>query len=269
MRIADHEPVAAFQLLAHGRELALGLLAGQALPVQRHGSDRCARPVDPDGIDRIVVHRHEFGFRRCGRTGEPLDLARRVQPGVVADAVALDEMRLEPALGGMVDERLRAEHGSVDLLAHLYGVTPVDEDCGLLGQHHGDPGRAGEARQPGEPLGPFRHIFVLMLVRARHHEAVELTSGEFLAQGRGARGALAGIGSFAEGLEHALEHERDTNPQPDRAATRLSSGMWVFDAYSGDQAGSAGIDRSCRDAGASPCPRGRLFSATTVRNRLS
>ena len=67
----------------------------------------------------------------------------------------------------------RLEHGTVHLLADLQRVAAVDEDRRLVGEHDGRAGRAGEAGQPGEPLGRFRHIFALVLVGARHDEAVE------------------------------------------------------------------------------------------------
>jgi hypothetical protein len=67
---------------------------------------------------------------------------------------------------------VREERG-IDLLRHLQGVAAIDEDGGLLSQHDGEAGRAGEAGDPGKALGPRGHILALVFVGPRHDEASE------------------------------------------------------------------------------------------------
>ena len=88
----------------------------------------------------------------------------------------------------------------------LQRVAPVHEQRRHFLQHHGDAGRAGEAGEPGEPLGRFRHIFVLVLVRARNDQAIDAAPRQFGAQPREPQGAVLGGGVVGEALESALEH---------------------------------------------------------------
>ena len=81
------------------------------------------------------------------------------------------------------------ENLGVDLLRRLQGVAAIDEQRGAVGEHDGKPGGAGEARQPGETLAGGRHVFALMLVRARNDEAVEPPRRQFLTQQRDPRRA--------------------------------------------------------------------------------
>src|SRR2546421_329553 len=50
-------------------------------------------------------------------------------------------------------------------------TAPSDEQQRTLHQHDGDPGRAGKAGQPGEPLLGRWHVFVLMAIGARDDES--------------------------------------------------------------------------------------------------
>ena len=101
---------------------------------------------------------------------------------------------------------LRRKGRCIHLFARLHRVAAVDEDDGALGKHDRNTGRAGEAGQPGEPLGAGRHIFVLIAVRARHDEPVEVAAFELRPQRRKAQrtgGALAILERLEMGLEHA------------------------------------------------------------------
>ena len=76
--------------------------------------------------------------------------------------------------GGGLSIRLSiGEDVEIDLVAHLQRVAAVDEDDGAVGKDDRHAGRAGEAGQPVQPLGAGGDIFALMLVGARHDEAVE------------------------------------------------------------------------------------------------
>ena len=77
-------------------------------------------------------------------------------------------------------------------------VAAVDDERGLVGEDDGRAGRAGEAGQPGEALGALRHVFALMLVGARHDEAVEAAARQLLPQLGDALGTLGGRGGVVE-----------------------------------------------------------------------
>ena len=106
-----------------------------------------------------------------------------VQPRVVAELGARRHVRLDPGTQAFADQIARLEQLGVGLLAHLQRVAAVDEDRGLVGQHDRRTRRAGERGQPGKPLGALGHIFALMLVGARHEEAVEASGFQFGAEG--------------------------------------------------------------------------------------
>ena len=93
---------------------------------------------------------------------------------------------------------LDGENRAVDFFAHLHLITAVDEQHGAVGQHDRDPGRAGEAGEPGQPLVVGRHVFVLVAIGARHDEAVEASPLELGAQRRDARCAGAAVGTILE-----------------------------------------------------------------------
>ena len=56
------------------------------------------------------------------------------------------ERRAEPFLDRILDEMARRERRGVDLLAHLHGIAPVDEDRGLVAR--------GSRAMPAEPAKP-------------------------------------------------------------------------------------------------------------------
>ena len=81
---------------------------------------------------------------------------------------------------------------SVDLGARLHRVAAVDEQRRRVARDHGQTGRAGEARQPRQPLGGGRRRTRPVLVGARHQHGVEAALGHQIAQpchalGRGRR----------------------------------------------------------------------------------
>ena len=67
----------------------------------------------------------------------------------------------------------------IDLLCRLQRVAAVDEHRGRLHQHDRLTGRAGEAGQPGQPLGRGRDVFAQVFVCAGDDEAGEAAAGEF------------------------------------------------------------------------------------------
>ena len=99
---------------------------------------------------------------------EALDLARRMQPRIVAELHARRCRLASSHFSGLV-----AASGTGSTTARstwsldLQRVAAIDEEHGAILQDDGKPGRAGEAGQPGKPLFRRRHIFVLMAVGAR------------------------------------------------------------------------------------------------------
>src|SRR5690606_15777090 len=72
---------------------------------------------------------------------------------------------------------------------------------------HGNAGRSGEAREPGEALVARRDIFVLVAVGARQDQARKPAPGQFGAQRRDPRRRLRRRG-IIERLKAGLEHRR-------------------------------------------------------------
>ena len=155
----------------------------------------------PDLVERVVAQPRASSAPALSTAGaQPLDLVRRVQPGVVADDLALVQRRREPARRRLVDQMADLERARIDLGAGLQRVTPIDKERRALAQHDRHAGRAGKAGQPGQPLAAWRHIFALMLVGARHDEAGETVAPPVLARnslsrvGRGSASKILGAG---------------------------------------------------------------------------
>jgi hypothetical protein len=82
-------------------------------------------------------------------------------------------MLAQPGADARLRHALIGPERAVDLIAHLEGVAPVDEDGGFLRHHHRAPRRAEKAGQPGEALRIGADIFGEMLVGERHDETGE------------------------------------------------------------------------------------------------
>jgi len=104
---------------------------------------------------------------------------------------------------------------------HLQDVAPVDKDRRLVLQDHRETGRARKTSEPGEPLGAFGDIFVLVFVGARREKTVEILLGERGAQRFEAGAAGAASGCVGEGLEFCFEH--DSTLVPPRAGSKSRS----------------------------------------------
>ena len=70
----------------------------------------------------------------------------------------------------------------IGLRGELQHVAAIGEHRRAVGQHHREAGAAGEAGQPGQPLGGGGDVFAQMLVRARHDEAFQFLPDQFRAQ---------------------------------------------------------------------------------------
>ncbi len=170
------QPVGDFLALVGGRT------AGEKIGLDHQARVRGQRPVGPDRIDGVGVDRDQGGAFLGKRPGRLFDPGLGVEPGIVADPRALGRMLGQPGCDAGLRDRLITPLIGGNLFTHLQGVTAVDEDRGLGGQHGGGAGRTLEAGQPGKALGVGADIFGHMLVGERHDEAVETAAGKLFAQ---------------------------------------------------------------------------------------
>ncbi len=208
VRIADDEPVETLlrHLLADARQLGIGALARELDIVEPDRRGRRVRPIRPDGVDRIGLDGDEAAAGALRGLAQSLHPIRRVQPWIVRQRRAGRQIVLDPRLRRLVREWNGHECRRVDLFARLQRVAAIDDDAGLVPKHDRRPGRTGESGEPGKTLGILRHIFALMLVSARHDEAVEVAAGKLGPQRRKPRRAVRRIGGLVEGLELAPRH---------------------------------------------------------------
>ena len=156
-----------------------------------------ARPLDWRLVARTGITTREALALLEETPADPFDVA------VVALGVNdVTAVRLVPR---WLDDVERLKGARIHLVAHLQAVAPVHEYRGALAQDDREAGGAREAGEPGEPFGVRRRIFVLVLVRARHDEAMQVAARQLRAQRLQPRGAVGGIGRLREGLEAALE----------------------------------------------------------------
>ncbi len=232
VRIGDHQRVGAeaADLGADLVELGIRRFAGEAQIVQHHRAERRRRPVGPDRVDGVRLGRNE---RRAGvgaGAGEALRALGGVQPGVVAELGTRRQVLLEPALRRGVGDRHDGEHRCFDLGPRRQRVAAVDEQRGLVGEHHGRPGRSGEAGQPRQPLFGGRHVFVLMPVGAGQDQARKPALGQFGAQRLHARPGLRRL-RVVERLETGLEHARQSRSRGRAGQLRAREGTKRLVSY--------------------------------------
>ena len=174
--------------------------------VHRHLAERRGRALLPDGVDRVGLDRHQLGAGLGAGGFQPLHCRRSVQPRVESEAVAGLELLRQPGFRRRLDQRGHGPGAGVDLLSRLQGVAAVHEQHRTVLQHGGKAGRAGKAREPGQPLVRRRHIFVLMGIGAGHDEAAQVAPRELLAQGGEAGAERHPAFRVFECLEMRFEH---------------------------------------------------------------
>ncbi len=218
IRAADVEqPADRIREREHHRILAVGLegglqlgnllLGGLAGIAQRVGDHRAlgrgGTLAAPDAIDRVARQRLQLDALGPKLLLQLVERARRVQPGVEADRGAGFQVLADPVRGFGRGNLQHLESLGVHLLGGLQDVAAVDEQGGSAARHHGQAGRAREAREPGQTLCRRRHVLVHVLVGVRHQHGIELEPHERLAQARHALSrTLARLGRL-EPLEHA------------------------------------------------------------------
>ena len=141
--------------------------------VRRDRAERRGRPIEPDRVDRVRVDRNQPGARLLTGGRISRDGVGRMESRVVAKLVALLQLTREPFGRRLLRDTTELENRCVRLVLHLLCVSAVDEQRRRVLQHDRDSRRAGESREPPEPLGIGGHVFVLVLVRARNDESRE------------------------------------------------------------------------------------------------
>ena len=179
---ATSAPFAATMSAMRLRRCLAGL-AGELDGMRQHRRERRRRAVGPHRVDRVLLDRHEAAAGALRGAREALVAVDGMQPRIEAELAALGQIGGDPGLGRFLGDLVRHEGVGIDLAAHRQRVAAVDEDRGRVGQHDGEAGRAAEAGQPGQALRAARHVFALMLVGARHDEAVEAAPLQLGAQG--------------------------------------------------------------------------------------
>ena len=148
------------------------------------GAQRGWRTIRPNLIHRIALHRNEGSALVECHAFHPVDLTRRMKPGVESEANIASEIFREPGLDRLVGQMDRHDQVRIHLLPGLQRVTAIDEQRRPVSEDDRQPGRAGEAGQPGKPFGLPGHELALMSIRARHHHPVEPVRLEHRAQRR-------------------------------------------------------------------------------------
>ena len=160
------------------------------------------RPILPDRVDEIGFDRDELDARLGERLGQPIDFLDGVQRRVVADRAASAELLGDPVRGLGLRRLQHLEQRRVGLGARLEDVTPVNEQRRVFVEHHRRPGRAGEAREPGEALELGGEILVLVLVAVGDEQALELSRLQLALEGLDTLGARPGRTDIVEQLKH-------------------------------------------------------------------
>ena len=154
-------------------------LAGIFHGLRQYGRQRGRRPIAPHGVERIEVERHEAAAGASAGTGVAFLAIDCLQPGIEAEPGIRRQVLGDPAFRRFLRNLMWDEGLGIDLMADLKRIAAVDENGGAVGEHDGKPRRAGEACQPGQPLGLAGDIFALMFIGSRHDKAVEFPLFQF------------------------------------------------------------------------------------------
>ena len=148
------------QPFGHGGALGLAGNAGELHPMRHRDGRRWRGAVGPYGVDGICRHRHQLdpGFLGCPDPGLCM------QPGIIANLSVFRGVCRQPFGGAGGGNALVFIQRAVHLIAHLQRIAPIDENCGLLCQHHRRPRRSAETGQPFQPLGIGADIFAHVLI---------------------------------------------------------------------------------------------------------
>ena len=178
------------------------VFAGNLGGVGRDGGQGLRRPVGPGCVDRIGLHGLERGAGLVGGRPQARQGIGAVEPRIVADH-RLRRQALHVGGHAAHHQIPHLEQGRIDLRAHLQGIATVHEHGGRVAGHHRRPGRAGEARGPGQPLIGLGQILVLVLVLVRDDEGIQPLPLHLRPYQRQVQSAEGGVGGLVEGLAHA------------------------------------------------------------------
>ncbi len=155
--------------------------------------------IGPDPVDQVVAAQERHRGQPVLKAAQGLD---GVQPGVESDPSAIGQGLFNPVRKG----RFGPVDGCKDirdLRLDLHAIAAVDKDARRVAQRHAMARRAGEPRQPSEPVIPPRDVFALMRIGPGNDEAVKPVVLERLAQRRQSLRPLFGGGGLVETLKHA------------------------------------------------------------------
>ncbi len=145
--------------------------------------DRRCGLAGPNIVERVIVNSADLGAGLFCGGAKPFHLVRRVQPGIVAEHLALSERRGEPLRRWFLYQVMDLNRARINLGGCLQCVAPIDKERCAVAHNDREACRPGEAGQPGETLTPWRHVFPLMLVGARHDEPIEFRVTPFSSVG--------------------------------------------------------------------------------------
>ena len=172
-----HQPV------GHGGALFGRGASGQIILVNQRRGGRGCGAIGPDRVDRVAFGRHKGDALGLNLLFQRLDPGPGVEPRIIGDFRAGLAHLGKPCAEAVGRHAFVCEQIAVHLLAHLHGVSPVDEDRRVVQRHRGKARRTAETRQPVQALGIIADIFAHMFIADRHDETVHPAPLQFLAQG--------------------------------------------------------------------------------------
>ena len=176
----DHHRIGTACLQNRSDRSALGrrCLAGMVIEMNLEPCQAWHRAAGPDPIDRVGGHRDQCSAFGGEQLAGRFDPAARVQPGIIADAIAGGSVIGKPLRRAGLRHILIIEDIARHLLAHLDGVAAIGEDRRLVANQRRRPRRTAKAGQPFEPLGIAADIFTHMLVGERHDKTAQAIAGQ-------------------------------------------------------------------------------------------
>ncbi len=187
----------------NGGDLVLGENTGLRHILDDDRPKRFRRPVSPELVERIMRQENQCAADLRQRLFELAHLSTRMQPRIDAELQPFLAMRRQPDMRRLVDEIAACEDGAIHLLGKLRHIAPVDIDDRFGPGDQRNARRAGEARQPGEPLRAGRHVLAVIFIGARHKESIDAERIETGAQCGNPFPAELRRGGDFERLEHA------------------------------------------------------------------
>ena len=132
----------------------------------------------PDFVERVGVAWFELSARARARLAQPAPLIGAVQPRIEAHLHTGGKIALKPRIGRRFGDVMAHIERAIGLVFNLQRVAAIGKQRGFLSQNECEAGRTGEAGEPGKAARAPGDIFTLMLIRKRHHKAIEALAPE-------------------------------------------------------------------------------------------